>query len=135
MINKVYMKLPLDPSNPDEKISVNDIGNDREMIRSYTNSIVEYMIPILPGIPEKFIRLGVKSAFRADMLDQDESVSKLVFILNSRFRNYKNIAETDRGAESADKSWFAVAGKNAGYFGYDRQILDSLYLIAGENNW
>ena len=133
--NKVYMNLPLDPLNPDEKISVKDIGNDREMIRSYTNSIVEYMIPILPGIPEKFIRPGVKSAFRADMLEQDDVSSKLIFILNSRFKNYKHIAETDRGAESADKSWFAIALKNAGYSGYDRQILDALYLIAKDNNW
>ncbi|PKL17249.1 MAG: hypothetical protein CVV49_12170 [Spirochaetae bacterium HGW-Spirochaetae-5] len=133
--NKVYMKLPLDPSDPDKKISVNDIGNDREMIRSYVNSIVEYMIPILPGIPEKFIRLAVKSAFRADLLEQNEISSKLIFILNSRFNNYKHISKTDRGAESPDESWFAVALKNAGYYGYDRLILDALYLIAGENNW
>ncbi len=133
--NIVYTKLPLNPSNPEIKICINDIGENRDIILSYTNSILKYMIPLLPGIPEKFIRLSVQSAFRADLLEQDESLSKLVFILNSRFQNYKHIGKTDRGAESSDKSWFCLAGKNAAHFGYDRQILDALYLIAGDNNW
>jgi hypothetical protein len=133
--NTVYMKLPLNSSSSDTKISVNDIGDESQIILFYTNSMVEYMIPLLPGIPEKFVRLAVKSAFRADLLDQDEPIAKLIFILNSRFKNYKHIAKTDRGAESADKSWFDIAGKNAGHFGYDRQILGALYIIAGDNNW
>ncbi len=133
--NTVYMKLPLNPSNPDSKISITDIGKNKKMITSYTGSVVKYMIPLLPGIPEKLIQLAVKSNFTADMIEQDEAAAKLVFILSSRFQNYKHIAKIERGAESADKSWFGIAKKNADHFGYDRRILDALYLIAGDNNW
>lgn len=133
--NTVYMKLPLNPSNPESKISISDIGKNRKMILSYTNSVVQYLISLLPGIPETLIRLAVKSNFTADMIEEDEATAKLLYILSSRFQNYKHIAKIERGAESADKSWLGIAKKNADHFGYDRRILDALYLIAGDNNW
>lgn len=133
--NTVCMKLPLNPSNPDAELSISEIVKSREMVNSYTNSIVKHIIPLLPGIPEMFIRLAVKSAFAADLIEQDDAAAKLVFILNSRFQNYKHIVKIERGAEPADKSWFDIAKRNADYFGYDRPILDALYLIAGDNNW
>jgi len=41
----------------------------------------------------------------------------------------------DRGAESPDKSWFAVARKNADYYGFDKRMIEDLYRIARDNNW
>lgn len=133
--NTVFMKLPLNPSNPDTKLCINDIPRNRKNLQSYTDSIVKYIITLLPGFPDKLIRLAVKSNYTADMTEQDEASSKLIFILCGRFQNYKHIAKIERGAESPDKSWFGIAKKNADHFGYDRRILDALYLIAGDNNW
>jgi hypothetical protein len=133
--NTVFLKLPLNPANPDAKLSINDIPRNRKNLQSYTDSIVKYIITLLPGFPEKIIRLAVKSNYTADMTEQDEASSKLIFILCGRFQNYKHVAKIERGAESPDKSWFGIAKKNADHFGYDRRILDALYLIAGDNNW
>jgi len=133
--NIVFMRLQLNPSKPDLKLSITDIGKNRKNILSYTDSVVNYVIPLLPGFPEKLIRLAVKSNFTADMAEQDEASSKLIYILSGRFQNYKHIEKIERGAESPDKSWLGIAKKNADHFGYDKKILDALYFIAGDNNW
>ncbi|HPS87065.1 MAG TPA: hypothetical protein PLY36_09995 [Spirochaetota bacterium] len=133
--NVVFMKLQPDSDNPDARLCINDISRNRKNIQSFTDSAVKFTIPLLPGFPEKLIRLAVKSNFASDMIEDDEPSSKLIFILCGRFQNYKHPAKIDRGAESPDKSWFGIAGKNAEHFGYDRRILDALYLIAGDNNW
>ena len=133
--NVVFMKLQLNPSNPEAKLNINDIGKNRKNLQSYTDSVVKFLIPLLPGFPEKLIRLAVKSNYTADMTEQDEASSKFIYILSGRFQNYKHIAKIERGAESPDKSWFGIAKKNAEHFGYDKRMLDALYLIAGDNNW
>ena len=133
--NIVFMKLQLNPSNPETKMSISDIGKNKKNLQSYADSVVKYTVPLLPGFPEKLISLAVKSNFAADMTEQEEASSKLVYILNARFQTYKHVAKIERGAESPDKSWFGIAKKNADHFGYDRRILDALYLIAGDNNW
>ncbi len=133
--NIVFMRLNLNSSNPESKICINDIGRNKKNIQSYTDIIVKYLMPLLPGFPEKLIRLAVKSNYSADLTEQDEPSSKLVYIFSARFQNYKHIARIERGAEPPDKSWFGIARKNADHFGYDRRILEALYLIAGDNNW
>jgi len=133
--NIVFMRLQLNPSNPDARMSINDIAKNKKNLQSYTESIVKYIIPLLPGFPEKLIRLAVKSNFSNDILEQDEAASKLIYILCARFQNYKHIVKIERGAESPDKSWLGIAKKNADHFGYDKRMLDALYLIAGDNNW
>ncbi len=133
--NIVFIRLPIKPSNPETKLSINDIGKNKKNVEVYTDSLVKYIIPILPGYPEKLIRLAIKSNFTDDMTEQDEASSKLLYILCARFQNYKHAAKIERGAESPDKSWFGIAKKNAEHFGYEKRILDALYLIAGDNNW
>ena len=133
--NIVYLRLQLNPSNPDVKVCINDISRNRKSLQSYTDSIVNFINPLLPGFPEKLLQLAIKSNFTADMVEDDEASAKVVFILSARYQNYKQLGKVDRGAESPDKSWFGIAKKNAEHFGYDRRILDALYLIAGDNNW
>jgi len=133
--NIVFLRLQLNPSNPEAKLCMNDIGKNKKNLQSYTESLVNYLTPLLPGFPDRLIRLAVKSNFSAEMQEQDEASSKLVYILSARFQNYKHVAKIERGAESPDKSWFGIAKKNADHFGYDKRILEALYLIAGDNNW
>ncbi len=133
--NIVFMRLQINPSNPESKLCLADIGKNKKNLQSYSDSLVRYIIPLLPGFPERLIRLAVKSNFTADMTEQDEASSKLIYILSARFQSYKHVAKIERGAESPDKSWFGIAKKNAEHFGYDKRILDALYLIAGDNNW
>ncbi len=133
--NVVFVRLPINPSNPDYRAGISDVGKNKRNLQSYTDSLVNYLIPMLPGFPENLIRLAVKSNFTADMTGDDEASSKLIFILSARFQNFRQIGKVDRGAESPDKSWFGIAKKNADHFGYDKRILDALYLIAGDNSW
>jgi len=133
--NIVFVPLQINPSDPDLKLCINDIEINREKIQLYTGFLVNYAIPLLPGFPEILLRLAVKSNFTADLVEDDEVSSRLIFILNARFQNVKQSGKTYRGAEPPDKSWFGIAKKNAEHFGYDRRILDALYLIAGDNNW
>jgi hypothetical protein len=89
----------------------------------------------LPNLTERSIKLAIKSNLKSSMTAQDEGSSRLLFILCSRFHNYKHVEKVDRGAESPDKSWFAVSKKNHEHYGFDKRMLEELYRIAGDNNW
>lgn len=133
--NIVFLPLPLDQPDTELKKTIADIGNEREKAESYAGSVVQYIIPLLPGFPQRLLHLAVKSNFPSELTADDQPSSKLVYILSGRFRNYNKDEKTDRGSEPPDKSWFAVAKKNAEYSGYDPVMLDALYIIAEENNW
>jgi hypothetical protein len=81
------------------------------------------------------VHLAVKANMPDTMTAVDEGSSRLLYILTSRFHNYKAMEKVDRGAESPDKSWFAIARKNAKMLGFEKNMLEELYRIAGDNNW
>ena len=45
---------------------------------------------------------------------------KFLFILISRFVDYEPANKKEKGAESADKSWYGVARKVAENYGYNK---------------
>jgi hypothetical protein len=133
--NIVFMNPPVISVNSQPELSVKDAVKNSDDIQIYTDLLAEHITPLLPGIPENLIRSAVKSNFNSEMNGYDDTSAALIFILCSRFHNYRHIEPVPEGAEPADKSWFYAASENAGHFGYDREILDTLYKIAGENNW
>ncbi len=89
----------------------------------------------LPNLDEKTISLAIKSNLGHHHTDVNDASSRFLFILTSRYHNYKPVTQLDRGAESPDKSWFGIARRNADSMGCDARMVDELYRIAGENNW
>jgi hypothetical protein len=79
--------------------------------------------------------LALKANLKCSDIENDDASSKFLYILCSRFNNYRHLAKVDRGAESPDKSWFSIARKNADALGCDKRMLDALYRLAGDNNW
>jgi hypothetical protein len=133
--NASYMKLSLDTSNEDTKTSLFEILKSRSQPAKYFDTAAFKLSESLPFLPVKFLKVALKSCFKHNMTDNDETVSRFLYIMSARFHNYKHSVKVDRGAESPDKSWFGIAKKNAEYYGYDKRMLDDLYMIAGDNNW
>ncbi len=133
--NIVHVKIPINPENTRIKLNISDVGANRKKVASYINSLSVFVKNQLPMFSDRTVKLALKSNLQNSSTETDEASSRFLFIMTSRFQNYKYMESVDRGAESPDKSWFAVARKNAGHFGYDKRILDDLYMIAGDNNW
>lgn len=64
-----------------------------------------------------------------------EATARLATLFAARAHHYRPIAKIDRGASSADKSWFSIARRNHKFYGFDINMLDELYKIAAENGW
>jgi hypothetical protein len=120
---------------PPGAVKIPDAAAETECVNRYTDGLIRYLTSKLPGIPAGIIRLGVKSHLPADKLDEGDSLAKLVFILCSMFQYYRDAENPYRVNEPAEKSWLGIAKHNSGYAGYDRDMIDSLYLIAEDNNW
>jgi len=114
---------------------VDDIQKNRKSVAVYADGASRALARMLPGIPLSVTRLALKSNVQAELTGDDEPAARFLHILCSRYQNYRQMEKIDRGAESQDKSWFAAARKNSSHFGYDRRIIEDLYLIAGDNNW
>ncbi len=112
-----------------------DAATDKQSADEYSDSGAEYLSGMIPGIPFGIIRLAIRSNLPAELLESDETLPALIYIMSSMFRDYCHIEKPVRGAEPQEKSWLSAALKNYIYSGYDRRIVESLYLIAGENNW
>ncbi len=130
-----HMKIDSPSTGTTKKLSLNDAIKMRGKLQNYLVDLVQYLKQQLPFLSNKTINLAVKSNLQMNMTDLEEGISRLLFILCTRYHNYKPVGKVDRGAETPDKSWFSIAKKNADYYGFDKRMLDELYMIAGDNNW
>ena len=133
--NSVYIKVPLSPAEPDRKYSLTDSIKMPGKIIQYFEMLKQELHPLIPDLNDRTITFAIKSNLNDSMTELEESSSRFIYILSSRFHSYKPLGKIDRGAESPDKSWFAIARKNAKLFGFDKHMIDELYRIAGDNNW
>ncbi|HQJ40237.1 MAG TPA: hypothetical protein PK449_01640 [Exilispira sp.] len=90
------------------------------------------LIKEIPLIDIRECKLAVDSNLPDYLLETWEASSRFLFILISRFVDYEPANKKEKGAESADKSWYGVARKVAQSYGYNKGIVDELYLIANE---
>ena len=99
---------------------------------------VEKAVPaisvLLPSFPSAIARLALRSTLAFPAAAGLEASSRLCAIFALRGRSL-GPAAVDRGADTADKSWFNVGRRNAKRRGLDPQMLDELYTIAAENGW
>ncbi len=133
--NAVFMKIPINPAVEEKKYNINDCINSAATLKRYFDKLLMNLKGELPNLPEKLIRLALKSNVRESQTEVEDASSRFIYILCARFQHYKPVEKIDRGAESPDKSWFGIAQNNAHYYGYDKRMLDALYRIAGDNEW
>jgi hypothetical protein len=131
----IYIKVPMSDDDPEHRYALSDIVKMPGKLPQYITMLAREINTLAPNIPLKSVNLAVKSNLIDSMTSLDEGCSRLLYVLCSRFHNYKPISKVDRGAESPDKSWFAIARKNAKVSGFEKNMLDELYRIAGDNNW
>ncbi len=130
-----FMKIDCQTIGTVKKIGLNEALKMRGKFSGFLNEMTGYIRSNLPNLSDKTIRLAIKSNLQDKMTEVEEASSRLLYILCTRYHNYKPVSRVDRGAESPDKSWYAIARKNAEHYGFDKRMLEELYRIAGDNNW
>lgn len=133
--NAAYMKIPSGDSENSPKLNLFDSIKNPGKFQKFVDHFTRQLRRELPHLSEKIITLALKSNLRENLTETEEASSRFLYILTTRYHEYKPMEKVDRGAESPDKSWFAVARKNAEYYGFDKRMLEELYRIAGDNNW
>ena len=133
--NAAYVKIDVSFKQSGSRMNLNDVLKMPGKLPVYLDDLSSFARGELPMLSDRTVKLALKSNLKESQVDLEDACAKLIFILTSRFHNYKPVTRIDRGAESPDKSWFAIAMKNAEYYGFDRRMLDALYRIAGDNRW
>jgi len=131
----VYIKVPLNDANPEHKFNLSEIAKMPGKMPQYLTMLCREIKSTLPTMTDKSVQLSVKSNLSNSFTSVDEGSARLLYILCARFYNFKPVGKVDRGAESPDKSWFSIARKNARVFGFEKNMLEELYRISGDNNW
>lgn len=132
--NAAYLKMPIN-ENSSTALSLTDALKMPGKASKFIEKAAKHLFTMLPVVPEKIIQLALKANLKESLTENEDASSRFLFIFSHRFHNYRPVEKIDRGAESPDKSWFAIARKNADLYGYDKRMLDALYRIAGDNNW
>jgi len=130
-----YIKIPFSPGGGNSKVSLIDSLKMPGKPNKFINAMTAHLMSELQVVPDILIQLALKSNIKESLTEMNDALPRFVYILCSRYHNYKPVVNVDRGAESPDKSWFAIARKNAEYHGFDKRLVDGLYRIAGDNNW
>jgi len=128
-----YQKMSV-PTIGKSDLNINDAVKMPGKFNKYVSDISISLRQELPFVTERTIELAIKSNVKGSLCNTEDALSRLLFILASRFHNYKAV-KVDRGAESPDKSWFSIASKNCDHYGFNKNMLDELYRISGDNNW
>ena len=117
-------------------------GSDRQQERAsgivqgqFADKVFETLRKRLSAVPEQALRNVVNSCISFNENRFIEATARLATILAARARNYHPHMRVDRGADTPDKSWFAISRKNYKFYGFDVKMLDELYKIAAENMW
>ncbi len=86
-------------------------------------------------LPDNLLHSAVNSNVSFLENKRIEATARLATLLAARTVKFRPQAKIDRGASSADKSWFSIARRNHKFYGFDINMVDELYKIAAENGW
>lgn len=86
-------------------------------------------------VPWRIIDEALKSFSPAVKSEDSGAIAGLIYIFDYLCRITPWHGDITAGSLSPHKSWFSLALINAEYFGFDTEILEELYSIAGERNW
>jgi len=101
----------------------------------YIQKMIEGLKGELTMIPETVIYSGINSNLSFQEDKHIEATARMSSIFSTMGVNYRPSMKIDRGAVSADSSWFNIAKKNYRFNGYDKDMLNELYNISVENGW
>ncbi len=129
-----YVKKEI-PGFSESKVNISDFIKVPKTLEQYFAEYAKTTAKKMPGVAPHVIEMALKSNVSESLTEPEDASAKFLYIMCQRFQNYQEYKKIDRGAETPDKSWFGIMRKNAGYYGFDKRLLEDLYMIAGNNNW
>lgn len=133
--SSAFIKIPFDIGSATKKLNFNDMKKAPKLYEKFFETISGTVIKAIPGLTPKVISMGLKSNCTQENTELEEASARFLYIMCSRYQEYKHFDKIDRGAETPDKSWFNIAKKNAQSHGYDKRMIDELYKISADNGW
>ncbi|MBI9103622.1 MAG: hypothetical protein JEY99_14505 [Spirochaetales bacterium] len=102
---------------------------------NFTERVFQTIQKKVVGFPDPVISSAVNS--NLSFLDNNrlEATARISSIINMMCKNIRPDMKQDKGADTAQKSWLAVARRNFRFYGFDIKIIDEFYKIAAENGW
>ncbi|MDA3899897.1 MAG: hypothetical protein PF637_05190 [Spirochaetes bacterium] len=129
-----FLKEELPPLST-TKVNIVSFKNEPRLLSQYFSLRSKQLQRKLPGIDSSVLEMALKSNLSETYLTPEDSSARFLHIMTQRFHNYQEYRTIDRGAETPDKSWFSIMRKNAKFYGFDKRLLEDLFMIAGDNNW
>ncbi len=117
-------------SKENKKLLINSSTNEEKVQICLSSS--KNLIRRIPEIDLLDAKLAVDSNLPENLLEIWEASSRFLYILLHRFADFEPNVKYEKGAETPDKSWYGIAKKISKDFGYNRGIVDELFLIANE---
>lgn len=102
---------------------------------SILDDALDYLIQRVTLLPESIIRSAVYAQVSFAENNQIDATSRIAAVFSARCKNYHSAITAQRGAESADKSWFYLAKRNYKFYGFDDKMIEEFYSIASEEKW
>ncbi|MBU1078292.1 MAG: hypothetical protein KKH98_13425 [Spirochaetes bacterium] len=133
--NAAYIKVPFSGAAETKSLNITDIQKVPKLYDKFFSLIEDNVIKSIPGLNKNIIRMAMKANCRQENTELEDASARFLYIMSSRFQEYKHFDKIDRGAETPDKSWFNIAKKNAEFQGYDKRMIDELYKISADNSW
>jgi len=133
--NAAYIKVPFTGAAETKNLNITDIQKVPKLYDKFFSLIEDNVIKSIPGLNKKIIRMALKANCKQENTELEDASARFLYIMSSRFQDYKHFDKIDRGAETPDKSWFNIAKKNFESQGYDKRMIDELYKVSADNNW
>jgi len=103
---------------------------DAESSNSFSGQDSKEFSPLPPLIIEE----AFKSFLCADLFSS-RILSELIYIFDMMYRIDPWPGEYTGAEEPHDKSWLTLAMINSEFYGFDKKIIEELFLIAEDKNW
>ncbi len=114
----------------------NGRASNSSMVQThYIQKMTEGLKIELSMVPETVILSGINSNLSFQDNKHIEATARVASLFSSMGVNYRPSMKVDRGAVSADSSWFNISRKNFRFNGFDKDMLSELYNISVENGW
>ncbi len=134
--NVLKIRIPLQVEGSAKNVTYDNVKNNPLLKREFFKKINGLIKNQFAHLPEIFIKTSLNSVIDLnDTSAEIEAMNMFLKIVSERSKNAVVYNKIDKGAETPDKSWFSIARRNSGFYGFDSKLLDEFYIIASENHW
>ncbi len=134
--NVMKIRIPLKVDGSLKNVTYDNVKNNPLLKREFFKKVNGLVKNQFTNLPDFFIKTSINSAIDInDSHAEIEAVNMFLKIIAERSKNAVVYQKIDKGAETPDKSWFNIARRNAGFYGFDSKLLDEFYIIASEHSW